>query len=500
MSCAGKVSRAGRSRPCHKVMRRSVNALGKPNWANKACAVFVLGTTIAAAQTFTTLASFNFADGAGPFAGLTQGLDGNFYGTTYSGGAYNYVTIFKVKPGGDITTLFSFDSIDGANPNARLVLAPSGAFYGTTFQGGNTTCGGGFGCGTVFEYYPGGALYTLHNFDSSDGANPAAGLVQAIDHNFYGTTSQGGNFTNCPIGCGTIFRITPGSGLTTVHRFNGTDGAGPNSTLVQATDGSLYGTTSIAFSGGYGTVFKFTLGGTLTTLHAFDIAGGQDPGALLQSADGNLYGTTAAGGAAGCGGPGCGTFFKITLAGALTTLHSFDMTHGYDPLAPLLQANNGDFYGTTRDGGPSANCVDGCGTIFKITPAGKLTTLYAFSGVPDGQWPIAGLIQGTDGNLYGTTSNGGATGDGSVFRLSVGLGPFVKPVPPAGSVGSTVKILGTNLTGATTVSFNGTQAIFTVISPSEIVTTVPSGATTGKVHVRKPHGTLSSGGPFIVTP
>ena len=237
--------------------------------------------------------------------------------------------------------------------------------------------------------------------------------------------------------------------VTTLASFNGTDGAGPSAALIQATDGNLYGTAYVGGANYYGTVFKITPSGTLTTLYSF------------------------------CSQSGC--------------------TDGAYPSGALVQSTNGDFYGTTQNGGASDYCGAGCGTIFKITPSGTLTTLYSFcsqSGCTDGENPQAGLVQATDGSFYGTTGGGGAYNFGTVFSLSVGLGPFVETLPTFGKVGAAVKILGTNLTGATSVSFNGTAAVFEVVSSSEITTTVPTGATTGTVQVVTPNGTLSSNVPF----
>jgi uncharacterized repeat protein (TIGR03803 family) len=199
-----------------------------------------------------------------------------------------------------------------------------------------------------------------------------------------------------------------------------------------------------------------------------------------------------------------GTVFKITPGGTLTTLYSFcsqtDCTDGMSPYAGLVQATDGNLYGTTSSGG--GPYLD-YGTVFKITPGGTLTTLYTFcsqSGCADGEEPEAGLVQGTDGNFYGTTPVGGANGDGTVFSLSVGLGPFVKTQPTSGEMGVAVKILGTSLTGATKVMFNRHPAVFKVVSSSLITTTVPAGATTGPVEVVTPSGTLLSNVPFQVPP
>jgi uncharacterized repeat protein (TIGR03803 family) len=240
---------------------------------------------------------------------------------------------------------------------------------------------------------------------------------------------------------------------------------------------------------------------------------------LVQATSGDFYGTTNYGGA-----NGDGTVFKITPSGTLTTLYSFcsqsGCTDGWGPVGGLIQATNGDLYGTTEYGGannnPNCSAVSGttgCGTVFKITPSGTLTTIYSFcsqSGCTDGYAAYAGLVQATNGDFYGTTEFGGTSstctdaylfGCGTVFSLSEGLGPFVKTQTTSGKVGAHVKILGTDLTGATSVSFNGTAAVFTVVSPSLITTTVPAGATTGKVEVATPGGgLLSSNVPYRVLP
>jgi uncharacterized repeat protein (TIGR03803 family) len=356
-------------------------------------------------------------------------------------------------------------------------------------------------------------LSSLYSFcrqpNCSDGAEPGAGLILAADGNFYGTTSIKG------AGHGTVFRTTQSGTLTTLHSFTGTDGSEANA-LIQATDGSFYGTAyggganNSCTPGGCGTVFKISPSGMLTTLYNFCsrpncIDGFQPGGGLVQGADGNFYGTTYGGGT-GSGG----TIFKITASGALTTLYSFcsapNCADGFGPGVGLIQATDGNFYGTTVGGGTGAV---GGGTIFKIAPNGMLTTLYSFcsqSNCADGSNPEAALLQATDGNFYGTTANGGNSanchsapaGCGTVFRLSTGLGPFVETQPTSGSPGTPVTILGSNLAGTTTVSFNGTPATFTA-SASEISTSVPAGATTGTVQVTTPAGTLTSNADFQVT-
>jgi uncharacterized repeat protein (TIGR03803 family) len=456
------------------------------------CIVLVLCavTAIASpAQTFTTL--HNFAayptDGANPIAGLVQATDGNFYGTAWQGGTNYAGTVFKITPTGTLTTLYNFCSqpscTDGSQPSAAMVQGSDGNFYGTTSGGGANG-----NLGTVFKITPGGSLTTLYSFGSqpNDGYDPYAGLVQGTDGNFYGTTVYGGMIY------GTVFKVTPLGALTTLHAFDGTDGADPYAGLVQGTDGNFYGTTLGGGANSNGTVFKITPAGALTTLHRFNyLDDGADPLAgLVQATDGNFYGTTSQGGA-----NYAGTVFKVTPVGTLTTLHVFGGSDGVAvPYAGLVLSTDGNFYGTTVGGGANHD-----GTVFKVTPVGTLTTLHSFDGT-DGESPHAGLVQGTDGNFYGTTYGGGANGYGTVFSLSVGLAPFVETQPISGSTGAPVTILGTNLTGATGVTFNGTPAPFNVVSPTEITTNVPSGAITGFVQVTgTPSGTLTSNTTFRVT-
>jgi uncharacterized repeat protein (TIGR03803 family) len=465
----------------------------------KAYAVLLLCAATAIASpakiTFTTLLSFAGSNGANPeFMSLVQGTDGNFYGTTRSGGANGLGTVFKITRGGTLTVLHSFAGADGEEPYGGLVQATDGNFYGTTFYGGT----GANGLGTVFKITAGGTLTTLYNFcfqtSCADGDNPNAGLVQGSDGNLYGTTQAGGGVNDS----GTVFKITPSGTLTTLYSFCSQggvciDGAYPSAVLLQATDGRFYGTTAQGGSNGLGTVFKISAGGTLTTLHSFNGTDGDFPAtALVQATNGKFYGTTGGGGAATYG-----TVFKMTPGGALTTLYSFcsntNCTDGANPQAGLIQATDGNIYGTTYDGGANND-----GTVFKITAGGTLTTLHSFAGT-DGSNPDGGLLQATNGTFYGTANLAGANSDGTVFSLAAGLGPFVETRPTSGKVGAKVIILGTNLTGATNVTFNGTAATFKVVSKSEIKTTVPTGATTGTVEVKTPKKTLKSSVAFRVT-
>jgi uncharacterized repeat protein (TIGR03803 family) len=464
------------------------------------------GTTIGSrAQTLTTLMSFDGTDGAVPYAGLVQGLDGNLYGTTSDGGTFGYGTVFKISPTGKLSAIYSFCKesycTDGQYPQAGLVQGSDGTLYGTTPYGGPG------GSGNIFGITPAGKLTTLHLFClqkngqgfCADGADPQAGLVLASDGNLYGVTATGGNGIGgtCAVyaGCGTIFRVTAQGKLTTLHSFctrvnsQGycVDGSTPVAALVQGVDGNLYGTTNLGGANNQGTVFAISTTGKLATLYSFCAVAGCADGAnpkasLVQATNGKFYGTTLYG----------GTIFEITSSGKLTRLHAFcansSCPDGSGPQAPLIQATDGNLYGTTA-----------AGTIYAINESGQLATLHTFT-YAQGEILSGALIQATNGSFYGTATWGGTNDEGTVFRLTKGLGPFVETLPNSGRVGSSVILLGSALAGSTSVSFNGAEAEFTVVSASEIKATVPPGATTGKVKVLTRCCTLLSGAPFRVTP
>lgn len=335
--------------------------------------------------------------------------------------------------------------------------------------------------------------------------------MQAADGDLYGTTYAGGAH-----GAGTVYRIRPSDGtLTTLYSFCAqggcTDGQMPTAGLLEDSNGNLYGTTlGGGAHGDYGTIFRITRGGALTTLYSFCAESGCGDGAspyaaLVRGSDRNFYGTTFGGGASNVG-----TVYKITSDSTLTTLYSFcfPCADGANPLAALLAATDGNFYGTTANGGTGSR-----GTLFKMLPTGSLIPLYSFCAQPecaDGATPYAALIQYTNGALYGTTSYGGAydtcvlvgnyTGCGNLFSVSVSLKAFIEANPTWGKVGTAVKLLGNNLEHATSVSFKGTSATIEKSSRTELSTTVPAGATTGIVQVVTPGGTLSSNVPFPVLP
>jgi uncharacterized repeat protein (TIGR03803 family) len=369
--------------------------------------------------------STNF-DGADPQAGLLQATDGNFYGTTFSGGLYGSGTVFKLSLNGALNSIYSFTGqADGASPAAGLVQDAAGFLYGTT------SAGGAFGFGTLFRISTTGQFTNLVTFDSTNGASPKAGLVQGSDGNFYGTTSAGGIS-----GAGTIFRLMPAGLFSTVYNFtNHADGRAPMAALTLAADGNFYGTASLGGSNLDGTVFRFTTNGQFTTLASFDgVAGSVPLAGLVQANDGNFYGTASAAGA-----NSFGTVFKMDANNNLSALYTFgqeldpfgNALDGATPEASLLLANDGNLYGTTAYGGPYTNFIDssgdiGAGVVFRISTNGTFSNLWLFDGT-NGQYPEAPLLQATDGKLYGTTTTGGPFEAGTVFQLDLGL-PALPPV------------------------------------------------------------------------
>lgn len=464
----------------------------------KVFAAFLFFTGVAvfsSAQTFTSLASFDDNDGVGPNGPLIQAFDGDLYGTTTWSGANAYGTVFKVAQSGTVTTLYNFCSelgcTDGWSPRAGLIQGADGNLYGTT----SLRAGPQPGYGSVFRITTSGTLTTLHDFQESDGKWPMGVLFQANDGNLYGTTVRGGAHTQ-----GTAFKISTGGVFTSLYSFcsqaNCGDGERPAGPLVQASDGNFYGATQDGGSGPCtcGTVFRMTPTGVLTTLHSFNTVDGMRPaGGLTPTVQGDLYGTTSG------GGPNkSGTIFKLAPNGTLTTLHIFSGTDGSYPSGSLVQGTDGNFYGTTQVGGAFS-----AGTVFQITPTGTLTTLYSFcsqSNCEDGELPVGGIMQDTSGTFYGTSQTGGLYGGGTVFSLTLGLAPFVKTNPTSGKVGWKITVFGSNLRGVTGVSFNGTPATFSVLSDTKLIATVPNGASTGTVGVTTASGMLASNVPFRVIP
>ena len=314
------------------------------------------------------LALGSVANGGGAFRGdPLLAADGNFYLATSAGGANGLGAFMKVTPDGTGTVLYSLTPGDaeGMTPFANVIQGADGDFYGTTYYGGSKSVG------TVYKITAAGVYTNLAVFDNANGGAyyPYTGLVQASDGNFYGTTLRGGTSDQ-----GTVYRVTPQGTLTVLFNFTGPDGANPEGALIVGPDGALYGTTLIGGTNNRGTVYRITLDGKLTTVYSF------------------------------------------TALGAYTSTGVGTNPDGCNPRAGLLLGKDGNFYGTTYQGG-----AKGYGTVFRMTPAGAITTVRAFEGAPfDGGNPLAGVSQGPDGSLYGTTERGGASGLGMVWRLTAG--------------------------------------------------------------------------------
>jgi uncharacterized repeat protein (TIGR03803 family) len=394
-----------------------------------AFALTVLVTPSAQAQTYTKTILHDFTggnDGSNPFARLIMDKAGNLYGTTFGGGIFQAGTIFKVDTSGKETLLYTFYGPYGQNPHGRLTMDEAGNLYGTTSEGG------AFGYGTVFKLDTGGTYTVLYNFNAGQyGATPYGGLLYVeAEGNFFGTTDFGGDLKCNGGGCGIVYKLAPNSGggwtLTVLHTFTGPpDGENPAGELTRDAQGNLYGTTATGGASNIGTVFKVRARQE-TVLYSFKGgADGEQPfsGLLLDSA-GNLYGTTGlGGGGTKCVGGhtnGCGTVYKLDTNGTETVLYAF--TGGADGAFPddrLVSDAAGNLYGTTTKGGEKLYS----GTVYKLDPTGKETVLYNFLGGKDGLFPD-GLAIDAAGNLYGTTSGGGLNSCyggqscGTVFKLT----------------------------------------------------------------------------------
>jgi uncharacterized repeat protein (TIGR03803 family) len=490
---------------------------------------------------YNSAATSSYPDGAIPMAELIQGADGNYYTTTSIGGAGTCPgevedqipgcgAVVKITPAGTLSVLYSFPydtststAPNGWFPQAGLVQGKDGNFYGVATEGGTggVACAdttGLSGCGTVFKLTKTGTLTVLHSFCggsgcgslTTDGAGPTGRLVFGANGALYGTTQTGGIY-NGFYNQGTIFRITTTGVYTVLHVFSGNfgsepDGANPAAGLTLASNGDFYGTTTAGGASKEGTVFKMTPADKLTLLHSFTGSsdGSMPIGALVQASDGNLYGTCYSGGA-----NGTGTAFRITTKGVFTKIYDFAAEAapgniGYLPKAGLIQAADGNLYGTAWEGGAFND-----GTIYQLTLAG-IGTLEASFEASTGFSPLGALVQGTDGRLYVTLqNNGGENSDdvqdqGAISVLNLGLsppapGPF-EFTPAKGLVGAKITLRGSAFVGTTAVTFNGISAAPVVDASGYLTATVPSGATSGPITVTNAGGTTTSKTSFTVLP
>ena len=468
----------------------------------------------AQAQTLNYFADLSAGNGWEPYASVVQGTDGNFYGAgtggIYGGGG----NMFRMTPTGEVTSFYKFCSLPDCADGGSLLYAPvvgtDGNLYGAAAGGGGSGLLGEAG-GTIFRMTLDGKLTVVYKFCSlsncTDGQEPN-GIILGSDGNFYGTTVYGGVGDGGP---GVIFKVTPDGTYTRLHAFcaeaNCADGEKPFFPPVEGNDGNFYGVAGN--TGGGGVFYKVTSSGEYSVIYNFcdstkgDCPDGSYPYAIVKDAEGNFVGTAC------CGSTEYGVVFKITPAGHYTVIHHFAPETLGSPSTPLILGSDGNLYGTLMGGGSGSWVYPFRGGIYEITSKGGFKALYGFcpSCNHSGFNLLDPLFQGTDGNFYGTTAYGGvggthgeAFGFGTVFQFSNGLSPFVRPTPAAAKAGASVIILGYGLTGASSVTFNGEPATFTVESDTYIRATVPAGATTGKVSVvTASSGTLNSSPQFLVT-
>ncbi len=446
--------------------------------------ILALGN-LSTAQTVRDLYNFAGANGsANPFyVTPTQGRDGALYGTDYEKTGGNG-SIFRLTTAGVAGSPHVYDGLDGSNPLGGVVLGSDGNLYGTTAYGGSQNDG------TLFRLGSHGTYLVLHEFQGgTDGMVPTAAPIQGSDGNFYGTTFGLLGGVNS-----TVYKYTSSGNLTTIYQFDQNHGQFVEAPLIQGSDGNLYGTAAGGGANNCGTIFKLTTSGTMLWYYSFPCGpwGAVPFAPLVQASDGNFYGTTDQGGNAG---GEWGTIFKLDPKGNVSVLHSFNANgrDGYGAVGGLVQGTDGKLYGTTTLGGKY-----GCGALFQITTGGDYTLLYSFPSQL-GTSPFAAPVQDTNGLFYGTTSAGGKFGFGSVYSLDMGLGSFITLVRYQGKIGATAQILGQGFTGTSSVTFNGVAASsFKVVSDTYMTAVVPSGAKTGPVVVTTPSDKLTSNKNFRI--
>ena len=441
-------------------------------------------------------------------------------------------------PSTTYTVLYSFGTTtnDPLQPHGigEITQGRDGDLYTTSSAGGTSNVG------TMFKVTPSGAVSVVYDFSYNPGNDPLSGVTLGTDGNYYGTTVLNGE------GPGTLYKITPAGVATALHYFgNAGDGACPYAPPIQSTDGNYYGTTTtVCGFGSLSTVYKVTSAGVLTTLYTFT-DGSNITGPLVQGTDGNFYGTAVSGGTSNDG-----FIFKITSAGLITVLHNLTGADGAQAYSGVIQATDGNFYGVTSTGGSS-----NAGVVFKVTSSGTYTVLHNLNGTTDGNGPFSGLMQATDGKLYGTANGGGSSSMGTLFNittsgtftvlvnfsgangslpnsplkqntngilygdtyyggnvslcsnngcgvfysLNIGAKAFINLPTTSGKVGSKIGIFGQGFSSSSVVKFNGVTATSVTRSGTTYLTaTVPTGASNGFVTVKTGSTTLTSTQKFTV--
>jgi uncharacterized repeat protein (TIGR03803 family) len=358
---------------------------------------------MAHSQTPIEVVVHNFIQPSGyyPAAGLTRDAAGNLYGTTVYGGTANRGVVYKLDNAG-YTVLYSFPGgAAGSGPYAGVVRDAAGNLYGSTIYGG------GADAGVVYKLDTAGQETVLHGFGGGEGGSEPTGVVLDAAGNLYGATTSGGT-----AGAGFVYKVDTAGGYSFLHNFAGRpDGAHPKAGLVLDSAGNLYGTTNAGGTDGHGTVYMLDTTGHETVLYSFTgraDGSGPESGVILDSA-GNLYGTTIGGGSGNAG-----VVYKLDTSGQETVLYSFTGgAGGGQPFAGVILDAAGNLYGTTQFGG-----TDGQGVVYQVSPDGQETVLHSFTGGADGGSPVASVTFGPKDDLYGTAENGGANGDGAIFKVT----------------------------------------------------------------------------------
>jgi uncharacterized repeat protein (TIGR03803 family) len=353
----------------------------------------------------TVLYSFTGTDGAGPYAGVIRDSAGTLYGTTFAGGTGAGV-VYKIDTSGQETVLYSFTgATDGMWPYAGLILDSAGNLFGTTQRGGAT------GYGVVYELDTSGQKVLYSFKGGADGGSPNAGVIQDAAGNLYGTTTVGGIAGGpCDAGCGVVYKLLTNNREEVLYAFTGeADGGSPEAGVIRDSAGNLYGTATSGDLANVGVVYKIDAPGHETVLYSFPFGtdGANPQGGVIRDAASNFYGTTYYGGT-----NGAGTVYKLGPTGQETVLHDFSgLADGAYPQSSLILDSAGNLYGTARGGAARA------GVVYKVETTGQETVLYTFTGGADGKNPLGSLIRDSAGSLYGTTYSGGAANGGVIFKL-----------------------------------------------------------------------------------